>query len=53
MYNAAYNGDVAEAFAAMFPCPWLYQEIGEKYKDSKPGIKLYEEWIALYSAPGV
>ncbi|MGX9136374.1 thiaminase II [Rummeliibacillus sp. JY-2-4R] len=51
MYNAAYNGDVAEAFAAMFPCPWLYQEIGEKYKDLKPGIKLYEEWIAMYSNP--
>lgn len=51
MYNAAHNGDVAEAFAAMFPCPWLYQEIGEKYKDAKPGIKLYEDWIAMYSAP--
>ena len=50
MYNAAHNGDVAEAFAAMFPCPWLYQEIGEKYKDAKPGVKLYEEWIAMYSA---
>ncbi len=51
MYNAAYNGDVSEAFAAMFPCPWLYQEIGEKYKDSQPGIKLYEEWLAMYSNP--
>ncbi|MGE7667680.1 thiaminase II [Ureibacillus composti] len=51
MYNAAHNGDVGEAFAAMFPCPWLYQEIGEKYQDAKPGIKLYEEWIALYSDP--
>lgn len=50
MYNAAHNGDVAEAFAAMFPCPWLYQEIGEKYKDAKPGVKLYEDWIAMYSA---
>ncbi|MEK4229801.1 thiaminase II [Solibacillus sp. FSL H8-0538] len=49
MYNAAQNGDVAEAFAAMFPCPWLYQEIGEKYRDAKPGVKLYEEWIAMYS----
>lgn len=51
MYNAVHNGDVAEAFAAMFPCPWLYQEIGEKYKDAKPGVKLYEEWIAMYSNP--
>ncbi|MEL4025292.1 thiaminase II [Lysinibacillus endophyticus] len=51
MYNAVHNGEVAEAFAAMFPCPWLYQEIGEKYKDAKPGVKLYEEWIAMYSNP--
>ena len=51
MYNAAHNGNVAEAFAAMFPCPWLYQEIGEKYKDAIPGVKLYEEWIAMYSSP--
>ena len=51
MYNAAHNGDVAEAFAAMLPCPWLYQEIGEKYKNAKPGVKLYEEWIAIYSSP--
>lgn len=51
MYNAAHNGDVAESFAAMFPCPWLYQEIGEKYKDAKPGVKLYADWIELYSAP--
>lgn len=51
MYNAAHNGDVAEAFAAMFPCPWLYQEIGDKYRDAKPGVKLYADWIAMYSAP--
>ena len=51
MYNATHNGDVAEAFAAMSPCPWLYQEIGEKYKEKKPGVPLYEQWIALYSAP--
>ncbi len=51
MYNAAHNGDVAEAFSAMFPCPWLYQEIGEKYANAMPGVKLYEEWIELYSSP--
>lgn len=52
MYNAVHNGDVAEAFAAILPCPWLYQEIGEKYKDAKPEVKLYEDWIAMYSDPG-
>lgn len=50
MYNAAHNGDAAEAFAAMFPCPWLYLEIGNRFKDAKPGVPLYEQWIALYNS---
>lgn len=50
MYNAAHNGDVAEAFAAMFPCPWLYQEIGQLYRSAKPGVPLYQQWIDLYSS---
>ena len=50
MYSAVHNGDVAEAFAAMMPCPWLYLEIGMYYKDAQPGVKLYEEWIAMYSS---
>lgn len=50
MYSAVHNGDVAEAFAAILPCPWLYQEIGQYYKDAKPGVALYEQWIALYSS---
>ena len=51
MYNAVHNGGVEEAFAAILPCPWIYQEIGEKYKNSKPGVKLYQEWIDIYSSP--
>lgn len=50
MYNAIQNGDVAESFAAMFPCPWLYQEIGEKYRDKQPNVKVYNDWIKLYSS---
>lgn len=50
MYSAVHNGDVAEAFAAMMPCPWLYLEIGQYYKEAKPGVKLYEDWIAMYSS---
>ncbi|MEG0261153.1 MAG: thiaminase II [Lysinibacillus sp.] len=49
MYSAVHNGDVAEAFAAMMPCPWLYLEIGQYYKDAKPGVKLYQDWIDMYS----
>lgn len=50
MYQAIQHGDVAESFATMFPCPWLYQEIGEYYRDKKPGVKVYEDWLAMYSA---
>lgn len=51
MYFAAHQGDASTAFAAMLPCPWLYQEIGEKYQEAKPNNKFYEDWIAMYSAP--
>jgi len=50
MYNAIHNNDVAEAFAAILPCPWLYQEIGQKYKFAQPSEPLYEQWIALYAS---
>lgn len=49
MYQAVHNGDAAESFAAMLPCPWLYQEIGEFYRDKKPGVKVYEDWLNMYS----
>lgn len=50
MYQVIHNGDVAEAFAAILPCPWLYQEIGQKIKHSTPNVPLYVQWIALYSS---
>lgn len=50
MYQAVYTGDVAEAFAAILPCPWLYQEIGQKIKHASPNIPLYAQWIALYGS---
>ena len=50
MYNAVYNGDLSEAFASMLPCPWLYCEIGQRIKQQKPGFKLYQDWINLYSS---
>lgn len=50
MYQSVFTGDVAEAFAAILPCPWIYQEIGQKLKHSSPNVPLYEEWIALYGS---
>lgn len=50
LYEAIYNGTLAEAFAAMLPCPWLYQEIGEKYKNAQPAQPLYQNWLAFYGS---
>lgn len=50
MYSAVHNGDVAEALASILPCPWLYQEIGQYYKEATPNVPLYEQWIALYAS---
>lgn len=50
MYQTVFTGDVAEAFAAIFPCPWLYQEIGQQLKQATPAEPLYQEWIALYAS---
>lgn len=50
MYNALHNGTIAEAFSAILPCPWLYQEIGERLKDAKPQIPLYKQWIEFYAS---
>lgn len=50
LYHAVHNGGVEEAFAALVPCPWLYQEIGQKIKTAQPEQALYREWIALYSS---
>jgi len=50
LYQVTYNGDVAEAFAAILPCPWLYQEIGEKYKAAQPEPILYQNWLTFYGS---
>lgn len=51
MYQAYFTGTIAEAYAAILPCPWLYQEIGVQLRHAVPNVQLYAEWIALYSSP--
>lgn len=46
----AYSGVVGEIVAAMLPCMWTYQEIGEKLSESTSLRKhpIYSEWCATY-----
>lgn len=50
MYQAFYTGTLAESYAAILPCPWLYQEIGAQLKHCTPSEPLYRDWLALYGS---
>jgi thiaminase/transcriptional activator TenA len=50
LITVAYSGTVGEVMAAMLPCMWSYQEIGERLGESKSMVKqpVYKEWVATY-----
>ena len=50
MYQAFFLGTIAHAYAAILPCPWLYQEIGVALRKANPNDALYEQWIDLYAS---
>lgn len=50
MYRAAYEGHIGDIIAAILPCYWLYYEIGERLKESKPEEPIYQEWINAYGS---
>lgn len=50
LYRAAYEGHLGDIIAAILPCYWLYYEIGEHLKGSKPEEPIYQEWIAAYGS---
>ena len=50
LLSVAYGGTVGEIMAAMLPCMWSYQEIGERLLDQNR-LKcntIYSEWCATY-----
>jgi len=46
----AYSGTVGEIIAALLPCMWTYQEIGERLGESEALRRhaIYSEWCATY-----
>ncbi|MDF7671766.1 thiaminase II [Lactobacillus sp. ESL0701] len=39
---------IAPAVAALVPCYWLYQEIGQKLATAGSSVSYYQEWIDTY-----
>lgn len=48
LYRAAYTGGLGDAIAALLPCYWLYQEIGETLQAYQPSEPIYQDWIHAY-----
>lgn len=48
LYRAACIGQLGDIIAALLPCYWLYDEIGQRLKGMTPKEPIYQEWIAAY-----
>ncbi|MDQ0351920.1 thiaminase/transcriptional activator TenA [Alkalibacillus filiformis] len=48
LYRTSYQGHLGDVIAAILPCYWIYQEIGEKLKNYQPDEPIYQEWINAY-----
>ena len=54
MISTATRSSLAEAVAALTPCPWLYVDLGQnllKELGTIPADHPYADWLAMYSSP--
>ncbi|MCB5952618.1 thiaminase II [Enterococcus sp. BWT-B8] len=52
MYKELASGSAARTAAALLPCYWLYQEIGEMLIENGSPKPLYQQWIETYDSTG-
>lgn len=52
MYKEANSESVGRTVAALLPCYWLYQEIGEALISKGSPDPLYQRWIETYESEG-
>lgn len=48
---SACGGDYAQLIAAILPCYWIYQDIGNRLAAANHPGHPYEEWLKTYSSP--
>ena len=48
MHMTLNRSGVKPAVAALLPCYWLYQEIGQKMAEKGSPVSYYQEWIDTY-----
>ena len=52
MYKELASGSTARTAAALLPCYWLYQEIGEMLIGNGSPEPMYQRWIETYDSKG-
>lgn len=48
--SVALDGTLAELMAALLPCPWLYRDFGQHYREVEPPDPMYWTWLAAYGS---
>jgi thiaminase (transcriptional activator TenA) len=51
LHRAASTGPLAGLVAAVLPCYWVYNRVGEQLAASPPDHEIYRTWIASYASP--
>lgn len=51
MYHELNEGTPSRAAAALLPCYWLYNEIGQRLIKAGSPIKIYQQFIETYDSP--
>ncbi|GAA2985868.1 thiaminase II [Lentilactobacillus parakefiri] len=51
MYHELNEGTPSRAAAALLPCYWLYNEIGQRLIQAGSPIKVYQQFIETYDSP--
>ena len=49
LLTVAELGSLAELSAAIHPCYWIYREVGQRLRRSRPRDLLYTRWIRAYA----
>lgn len=50
LLRVAESGPLGDAIAAVLPCYWVYQRVGERLAETPPEEPLYREWVHFYAS---
>lgn len=49
----ALDGSLLAILTALLPCPWLYSDFGQLFRDREPPDPVYRDWLEPYKSDGL